>query len=68
MAYIFLNNKKIFVPDDCSESFLRKASGVPKGRTIARKTRKGTYIVKPGENIDMENGAKYVDMPPRIKA
>jgi hypothetical protein len=67
MATAIINGRRVQVPPVAKVEDIRKAGGIAEGRTVIRRGREGNYVVRPGENVSVEDGDVFVDAPPRIK-
>jgi hypothetical protein len=67
MATAIINGRRVQVPDVASVEEIRKAGGIDKGRTVIRRNREGNFVVRPGEDVTVQDGEVFVDAPPRIK-
>jgi hypothetical protein len=67
MATAIINGRRVQVPPVASVEDIRKAGGIDKGRTIIHRNREGNFVVRPGEEVAVEDNDVFVDAPPRIK-
>jgi hypothetical protein len=67
MATAIINGRRVQVPTVATVEDIRKAGGIDKGRNIVRRTREGNFVVRPDEEVGVQEGDVFVDAPPRIK-
>lgn len=67
MAQGFLNGRRIEFPDVATGEEIAAAAGLPKGRRIYRQDAKGNWSMPAGQPQTINNGARFVDAPPRVK-
>jgi hypothetical protein len=67
MATAVINGRRVQVPPVAKVEDIRKAGGIADGRTVIRRNRKGNFVVRPGEDVAVQDGDVFVDAPPRIK-
>jgi hypothetical protein len=67
MATAIVNGRRVQVPPVAKVEDIRKAGGIAEGRTVIRRNREGNYVVRPGEEVAVQDGDVFVDAPPRIK-
>jgi hypothetical protein len=67
MATAIINGRRVQVPSVATVEDIRKAGGIDNGRSVIRRTREGNYVVRPNEQVNVDNGDVFVDAPPRIK-
>lgn len=67
MATAIINGRRVQVPPVATVEDIRKAGGIKEGRSILRRTREGNFVVRPDEEVSVDEGDVFVDAPPRIK-
>jgi hypothetical protein len=67
MATAIINGRRVQVPPIAKVEDIRKAGGIEAGRSVIRRTREGNFVVRPGEEVAVEEGDVFVDAPPRVK-
>jgi hypothetical protein len=67
MATAIINGRRVQVPPVAKVEDIRKAGGIADGRSVIRRTREGSFVVRPDEEVAVEDGDVFVDAPPRIK-
>jgi hypothetical protein len=67
MATAIINGRRVQVPPVASVEDIRKAGGLADGRSIIRRAREGNFVVRPGEEVAVNDGDTFVDAPPRVK-
>ena len=67
MATAIINGRRVQVPPVAKVEDIRKAGGIAEGRTVIRRNREGNFVVRPGEDVAVQDGDVFVDAPPRIK-
>jgi len=67
MATAIINGRRVQVPPVATVEDIRKAGGIADGRTVIRRNREGNFVVRPGEEVAVQDGDVFVDAPPRIK-
>ncbi|MBN1935636.1 MAG: hypothetical protein JW934_13290 [Anaerolineae bacterium] len=67
MTTAIINGRRVQVPPVAKIEDIRKAGGITEGRNIIRRAREGNFVVRPGEDIAVEDGDVFVDAPPRVK-
>jgi len=67
MATAIINGRRVQVPPVAKVEDIRKAGDIAEGRTVIRRTREGNFVVRPGQDIAVEDGDVFVDAPPRVK-
>jgi hypothetical protein len=67
MATAIINGRRVQVPPVATAEDIRKAGGITEGRTVIRRVREGNFVVRPGEEVAVQDGDTFVDAPPRIK-
>ena len=67
MATAIINGRRVQVPPVAKVEDIRKAGGIADGRNVLRRTREGNFVVRPDEEVAVEDGDVFVDAPPRIK-
>jgi hypothetical protein len=67
MATAIINGRRVQVPPVAKIEDIRKAGGIASGRSVVRRTREGNFVVRPDEEVAVEDGDVFVDAPPRIK-
>ena len=67
MATAIINGRRVQVPPVASIEDIRKAGDIGDGRTVIRRNREGNFVVRPGEEVAVQDGDVFVDAPPRIK-
>ncbi len=67
MATAIINGRRVQIPPVAKVEDIRKAGGIDEGRTIIQRRREGNYVVRPGEEVPVQDGDVFVDAPPRIK-
>jgi len=67
MATAIINGRRVQVPPVAKVEDIRKAGGIGDGRSVIRRTREGNFVVRPGEEVPVQDGDVFVDAPPRIK-
>lgn len=67
MATAIINGRRVQVPPVASIEDIRKAGDIADGRTVIRRNREGNFVVRPGEEVAVQDGDVFVDAPPRIK-
>jgi len=67
MATAIINGRRVQVPPVAKVEDIRKAGGISDGRTIIRRNREGNFVVRPGEEVAVQDGDVFVDAPPRVK-
>ena len=67
MATAIINGRRVQVPPIASVEDIRKAGGIAEGRTVIRRNREGNFVVRPDEDVAVQDGDVFVDAPPRIK-
>jgi hypothetical protein len=63
MATAIINGRRVQIPPVAGVEDIRKAGG----RNIIRRTREGNFVVRPGEEVAVNEGDVFVDAPPRVK-
>jgi hypothetical protein len=67
MATAIINGRRVQVPPVAKVEDIRKAGDISEGRTVIHRTRKGNFVVRPGQDVTVHDGDVFVDAPPRIK-
>ena len=67
MATAIINGRRVQVPPVAKVEEIRQAGGIAEGRTLMRRTREGNFVVRPGEEVAVQDGDVFTDAPPRIK-
>jgi len=67
MATAIINGRRVQVPSVATVEDIRKAGDISSGRSVIRRTREGNFVVRPDEQVNVEEGDVFVDAPPRIK-
>jgi hypothetical protein len=67
MATAIINGRRVQVPPVAKVEEIRQAGGIADGRSVIRRTREGNFVVRPGEEIAVQDGDVFTDAPPRIK-
>jgi hypothetical protein len=67
MATAIINGRRVQVPPVASVEDIRKAGSIGEGRTVIRRNHDGNFVVRPGEEVAVEDGDVFVDAPPRVK-
>ena len=67
MATAIINGRRVQIPPVASVEDIRKAGGIAEGRNIIRRNREGNFVVRPGEEVAVNEGDAFVDAPPRVK-
>lgn len=67
MATAIINGRRVQVPPVAGIEEIRKAGGIAEGRSVIRRTREGNFVVRPGEEVTVQEGDVFVDAPPRVK-
>lgn len=67
MSTAIINGRRVQVPPVAQVEDIRRAGGIAQGRTVIRRTREGNFVVKPGEEVAVQDGDTFVDAPPRVK-
>lgn len=67
MATAIINGRRVQVPPVATVEDIRKAGGIEPGRNVFRRTGEGNFIVRPEEEVAVQDGDTFVDAPPRIK-
>jgi len=67
MATAISNGRRVQVPPVAKVEDIRQAGGIAEGRTVIRRTREGNFVVRPGEEVAIQDGDAFADAPPRIK-
>jgi len=67
MATAIINGRRVQIPPVASVEDLRKAGGIADGRTVIRRNHEGNFVVRPGEEVAVNEGDAFVDAPPRVK-
>ena len=67
MATAIINGRRVQVPPVAKVEDIRKAGGIEAGRTVIHRKREGNYVVRPGEDVAVQDGDVFVDAQPRVK-
>ena len=67
MATAIINGRRVQVPPVAKIEDLRKAGDIAQGRSVIRRTREGSFVVRPDQEVAVEDGDVFVDAPPRVK-
>ena len=67
MSTAIINGRRVQVPPVAQVEDIRRAGGIAKGRTVIRRTHEGNFVVRPGEEVTVQEGDTFVDAPPRVK-
>lgn len=67
MATAIINGRRVQVPPVATVEDIRKAGGIDDGRNVIRRRADGSFLVRPGEEVAVQEGDVFVDAPPRIK-
>jgi hypothetical protein len=67
MRTVVINGRQMQIPAAADAEDIRRAGGISEGRTIIRRTREGSFVVRPGEQIAVQDDEHFADAPARIK-
>ena len=67
MATAIINGRRVEIPPVSTVEEIRKAGGIAPGRTVIRRNREGNFVVRPGEQVAVQDEDVFVDAPPRVK-
>lgn len=67
MATAIINGRRVQVPPVAKVEDLRQAGGIADGRSVIHRTREGNFVVRPGEEVTVQEGDVFIDAPPRVK-
>lgn len=64
---VIINGRRVAVPSVAKVEDIRQAGNIAAGRTIVQRKREGNFIVRPGQDVAVQDGDVFIDAPPRIK-
>lgn len=67
MATAIINGRRVQVPNVATVEDIRKAGSIADGRTVIHRNREGNFVVRPGDQVPVQENDVFVDAPPRIK-
>ena len=67
MATAIINGRRVQVPPVATMEDIRRGGGINEGRSVIQRKHDGNYVVRPGEQVNVQDGDVFVDAPPRVK-
>lgn len=67
MATAIINGRQVEMPSTATDDDIRQAGGIPSGRTLIKRERRGNFVIPRGSRPSVKNGDVFIDAPARIK-
>jgi len=67
MAETMIGGRMANIPSPATDEEIRKAGGIKNGRILMMRKREGNIVIPRGSKVNVQDGAVFVDAPPRIK-